>query len=385
MDKTALIFGAGKTGRGFAAHLAFLGGYNIILVDKNRQLVADLKKAHQYDIQIVDNEKMSCTIKVSGTYHIEDISWQEDFVSTSLVFTSVFGNNLEALAKYFAMALDKRYIENPSQVITIITCENMTGAAGFLKRMVLKNIGEEKEKWLFECVGFSESIIFRTCLEAGNNQPPLTIHAQNFFELPCDGDAIKEPLHVYGLKPLKNFSNQLRRKIFTYNCINAVITYLGAIKGYGQLYEAGNDAEILETARKAAHETSLAQVAEFGFDSKEQQEWVEAAFVKFADKNIPDPIERNGADPARKLAKDDRLIGPALLALKHNIYPEGLLAGIKACFEYHDPKNNFKIADMIGEKGIDSILEEICGLSKEEKLFELIKEQFKGNDMNGKN
>jgi len=385
MDKTALIFGAGKTGRGFAAHLAFLGGYNIILIDKNRQLIADLKNAGQYDILILDNEKMSCTIPVSGTYHIEDISWQDDFVSTSLVFTSVFGNNLEALAKYLALALNKRYTENPTRVFTIITCENLTGAAGFLKRMVLKNIGEEKEKWLSECVGFSESIIFRTCLEPSSDQSPLTVRSQNYFELPCDGDAIKEPLHVYGLKPLKNLSNQLRRKIYTYNCINAVITYLGAVKGYAQLYEAGNDAEILETARKAAHETSLAQVAEFGFDSKEQQEWIEAAFVKFADKNIPDPIERNGADPARKLARDDRLIGPALLALKHNIYPEGLLAGIKACFKYCDPNNNFKIADMIREKGIDSILEEICGLSKKEKLFELIKEQFKGNNVNGKN
>lgn len=384
MDKTALIFGAGKTGRGFAAHLAFLGGYKIILIDKNMQLVADLKKANEYDVLILDNKKMSCTIHVSGAYHIEDISWQDDFVSTSLVFTSVFGNNLEALARYLAIALDKRCTENHTQVLTIITCENMTGAAGFLKRMVLKNIGKEKEKWLSECVGFSESIIFRTCLDAGNDQPPLTIRAQNFFELPCDGDVIKEPLHVYGLKPLRNFSNQLQRKIYTYNCINAIITYFGAIKGYAQLYEAGNDAEILETARKAAHETSLAQVAEFGFDSKEQQEWVEAAFAKFVDKNIPDPIERNGADPARKLARNDRLIGPALLALKHDIYPEGLLAGIKACFEYCDPNNNLKIADMIREKGIDSILEEICGLSKEEKLFELIKEQFKGNDMNGK-
>ncbi|MEJ7679089.1 MAG: hypothetical protein WKG06_14785 [Segetibacter sp.] len=72
MNKTALIFGAGKTGRGFAAHLAFLGGYDIILIDKNRQLVDDLKKAGQYNIQILGNEKMSCTINFSGVYHIDD-------------------------------------------------------------------------------------------------------------------------------------------------------------------------------------------------------------------------------------------------------------------------------------------------------------------------
>jgi len=375
--------GAGKTGRGFAAHLAFLGGYNIILIDKNRQLVAELKKAGQYDIQILGNEEMSCPINISGVYHIDDVLWHHEFVNTSLVFTSVFGNNLEELSKDLAIAFQKRYTENPNQVLTIITCENLTNAAQFLKKMVIKNLSVEEEKWLSEKVGFSESIIFKTCLEASKDQSPLTIRAQNFFELPCDGDAIKEDIHVYGLKLLKNFKNQLRRKIYTYNCINAVITYLGAVRGYTQLHEAGNDAEILATARKAANETCNAQVAEFGFDRKEQEEWMNAAFVKFADRNIPDPIERNGADPERKLGRDDRVIGPALLALKHNIYPEGLLAGIIACFHYRDPNKDSTIADMIVDKGADFVLQEICGLSTDEELFMLIKEQIIKSNING--
>lgn len=384
MKNTALIFGAGKTGRGFAAHLSFLGGYNIILIDKNRQLVDNLKQAGKYAIQVLDNEKKSCIIPVSSTYPIDDVSWHEDFVTTSLVFTAVFGNNLDDLAKYLAIALNKRYRENREQVLTIITCENFTNAAHFLKEQALKNLDPEKGKWLYEYVGFSEAIIFRTCLDATHNQSPLTIRAQNFFELPCDGDALKEPLHVYGLKPLKNFSNQLRRKIYTYNCINAVITYLGAKKGYIQLYEAGNDTEILQTARKAANETSLALIAQFGFDPKEQEEWTTAAFAKFRDRNIPDPIERNGADPIRKLSREDRLIGPALLALKYHIYPEGLLEGIMACFEYSDPTKKCKVADTIKEKGPDFVLEEICGLSKEEELFRLIKEQIIQRILHGK-
>ncbi len=384
MNKTALIFGAGKTGRGFAAHLAFLGGYNIILIDKNRQLVDNLKKAGQYDIQILGNEEMSCTINFSAVYDINDVSWHHEFINTSLVFTSVFGNNLEELSKDLAIAFQKRYTENPNQVLTIITCENLTNAAQFLKKMVIKNLSVEEEKWLSEKVGFSESIIFKTCLEASKDQSPLTIRAQNFFELPCDGDAIKEDIHVYGLKLLKNFKNQLRRKIYTYNCINAVITYLGAVRGYTQLHEAGNDAEILATARKAANETCNAQVAEFGFDRKEQEEWMNAAFVKFADRNIPDPIERNGADPERKLDRDDRLIGPALLALKHNIYPEDLLAGIIACFHYRDPSKDSTVAEIIHDKGADFALKEICGLSPEEELFMLIKEQIIKSNINGK-
>jgi mannitol-1-phosphate 5-dehydrogenase len=181
---------------------------------------------------------------------------------------------------------------------------------------------------------------------------------------------------VYGLKPLKDFGNQLRRKIYTYNCINAVIAYLGAKKGYTQLAEAAGDEEILSTAYKAARESCDAQVAEFGFDPQEQEEWMKGALAKFADANVPDPIERNAADPERKLGRDDRLIGPALLALKHDIYPAGLLAGINACLDYKDPNKNATVRDMAFERGVDVVLKEVCGLREEERLFTLIKQQI---------
>ena len=383
MKPTALIFGAGKTGRGFAAHLAFLGGYAVVLIDKNRRLVADLKRAGRYDIEVLDREERNCTIPVAGAYPVEDASWHEDFVTTSLAFTAVFGNHLDDLAKDLAAALHRRYAENRDQVLTVITCENLTNAAGFLKERVLARLGPEEAAWLSACVGFSEAIVFRTCLEATAGQSPLTVRAQNFFELPCDGDALKEPLPVYGLKPLREFGNQLRRKIYTYNCINAVITYLGARKGYAQLYEAGNDPEILQTARQAADETSRALVAEFGFDPREQAQWTAAAFAKFADRNVPDPIERNGADPVRKLGREDRLVGPASLALKHHINPEGLLKGILACFAYRDPATPVRVADIIREKGPDFVLTEICGLSGEEPLFGLLKEKILNRSPDG--
>ena len=255
MKNTAFIFGAGKTGRGFAAHLAFLGGYEIVLVDKSPELVAELKEAGQYNIEVLNNKEKNCTISISCAFEVEDVSWHPLFVTANVVFTAVFGNNLATLAKILSEALHQRFTSNPAEPLTIITCENLANAARYLKEQVMCNFDEAQKNWLSEKVGFSELIIFRTCLEAGKDQPPLTIRAQNFFELPCDGAAIKGSLHVSGLKPLMNFKNQLRRKIYTYNCINAVITYLGAQKGYTQLYEAGNDEAVLAVARKAGSES----------------------------------------------------------------------------------------------------------------------------------
>jgi len=119
--------------------------------------------------------------------------------------------------------------------------------------MIRENLNEEKKDGL-ERVGFSESIIFRTCLDAAPAfQSPLTIRAQNFFELPVTVMQLGEDLHVYRLK-LKNFKDQLRRKKYIPITVLMLITYLGAKK---RIYppEAGNDAEIITTARNAANET----------------------------------------------------------------------------------------------------------------------------------
>jgi hypothetical protein len=116
LNNTALIFGAGKTGRGLAAQIAFLGGYDNVLIDKNWQLIEGLKKANQYDIQVLDNKEKNCTINLSGAYHIDDVLWHDEFIETSVAFTAVFGNNLEELATRLATALQRWYAENPKQI-----------------------------------------------------------------------------------------------------------------------------------------------------------------------------------------------------------------------------------------------------------------------------
>jgi mannitol-1-phosphate 5-dehydrogenase len=378
MEKLAICFGAGKTGRGFAAHLAFLSGYNVVLVDKDDDLVNGLKEQGEFLVQVLGNSQKDCVIKPLTVFNITDEGWTDYLVNAQLAFVSVFGNNLEELAKSIAPALSKRHERNPEEPLNFITCENYAGAASFLKEGILHYLNDENlVNWLAENIGFSESMILRTCLNASEDQNILTVRAQDFFELPCDGEAFTGKIpELKGLKPLKNFGNQLRRKIYTYNCINAVITYLGAEKGYTQLFEAGNDPEIVEIAKQAAQETSSAQIAEFGFDPEEQKEWEEAALAKFADSNLPDPIDRNGADPARKLTREDRLIGPALLALKYDIEIKGLLAGIISGFNFFDSKKNVRLSDTIEKQGIDFVLENICGLKPDEKLYSIIKEAY---------
>jgi mannitol-1-phosphate 5-dehydrogenase len=340
-------------------------------------LVNNLRKKGKFDIHVLGNENANCTIQPEKVYQLNDAGWYDQMPSAGILFCSVFGSNFRTLAKELARGLERRYKANPGQELNLITCENFMDAASILRTMVLQCLEDEVKGWLAQKIGFSESMVLRTCLGPEEWQDPLAIRVQNYFELPCDREAMKGTIpDICGLKPLENFQNQLRRKIFTYNCINAVITYLGARKDYTYLSEAGRDPDIVVMARQAAVESSDAQIAAFGFDREEQYEWVEAALTKFADIHIPDPISRNGADPARKLGREDRLIGPALLATKHHIKPEGLMEGILAAFEFQDEKSGTRIADRITAEGIEAVLEDICSLVPAEPLYDMLRKEY---------
>jgi mannitol-1-phosphate 5-dehydrogenase len=374
IKKTALIFGAGKTGRGFIGHLCSKSKREIVFVDNDKALITRLKHQRIYRINILKEQKETIEIEPKDYFDIEDLSWLNEFVSAEVCFTAVFGNNLGKLAVFLAKGIEYRAEKGIKAEMNIITCENLSDAALILKNHVINNILHAGAKeYLDTKVGFVEGIVLKTCLS--DPECPLDILVQNLYDLPCDQDNFKGSIpDIYGLKPLTNFQNQLIRKIYTYNCINAVMTYLGAEKGCKYLYEATRYPRINKIAEQAGEEASKALIAEFGFEIEEQKTWVQNALNKFADPGIPDPITRNGADPVRKLGREDRLIGPANLALKHNIVPTAILQGILSALKYEDKDNS--MPSEISSHGIDWVLQNYCGLNPPDQLFQLIKGNF---------
>jgi mannitol-1-phosphate 5-dehydrogenase len=140
---------------------------------------------------------------------------------------------------------------------------------------------------------------------------------------------------VQGFDLRPDFATELTRKLYTYNSINAVVSYIGYQRGYEMLAEAANDAEIAAIASAAGAEASAALVTAYGFTAGEQAEWVERALAKYQDYRIVDPLERQCRDPVRKLGKDDRLFGPISLCIEHGLPYENLLLGVKAALAYH--------------------------------------------------
>ena len=336
MTLSAVVFGAGRTGRGLAADLCRRNGVEWVLVDRNPALVTALSAAGSYELEILGAGRSRLVPQQVAT--LADDAWFPALGRAQWAFTAVVGSNFPALAPRLAAALVARAAAGNTSPLDIITCENLTHAAAVLRAAVAAHLPAETRDSILARTGFVEAMVLTTSLgPADPVADPLAVRSQNLLRLPCDGEAFRgDPRPLAGLEPLPRFANQLQRKIHTYNGINAVVSYLGALRGHTLLAPASTDPVIRPWAIQAGDEASRALIAEFGFAPDEQAAWAATALAKFSDPLIPDPITRNAGDPARKLAREDRLVGPALLALRHGIIPLALARGIAAATRYRD-------------------------------------------------
>ena len=160
-----LIFGAGKTGRGFAGAICARSGLSFALVDQDQRLVEELRETNSYPIQLLGEESEWGTFAFENAWSIAEPAWEEALMEASVCFTAVFGNNLKALGERLAEPLRRRLDYNPEAYLNIITLENQDHAATLLKAAVMAQIHDDEiQHALLQKIGFVEGIVLKTCL-----------------------------------------------------------------------------------------------------------------------------------------------------------------------------------------------------------------------------
>jgi mannitol-1-phosphate 5-dehydrogenase len=338
----AVIFGAGKVGRGFLAQLLLRAGWRIHFVDSSETLVSALSGGSYTICNLGTGE-----VETVSEFTVSTDSWRLD--EASLILTSLGANGLASWAESVA-DLDRS--------VDIILAENHPAPAA-LVRQHLTSLR----------VGVAQAQVLRSCIEPTAEQVaefgPLTVQVQDHWTLPLDGGALVTPElvnSVSGFELRPEFSIELTRKLYTYNAINAAVCYLGAEKGYEWLAEAANDPEIAAIARQVGEESSAALVIEFGFVAAEQAAWCERALSKYQDESIRDPIERNARDPIRKLGLHDRILGPIHLCLAHSLPHSALLQTARSAIAYREPSDSaaVQLAEWLEEHGLWGMLRQVA-------------------------
>lgn len=353
MDKKKiLIYGAGAIGRGFLAPIFYRLGYNIYFVDKNPEIVNELKKRKQYQTAFVkNNDYYLSKVEYSSAF----ILGEEDSIidNADFVFSCVGPGNIIDFAGKLKNAK------------TIISFENEAESVDKIKKLSKNN----------NCYfGIPDVIASNSCSPELKEIDSLCLISEcgniaiekGSFELP-------EQIRTYKKKDLEMYWNC---KFYLHNTPHAAAAFLGKLFNCKYLHEAMK-IPIIESIVKSVMDSMKNAMKIKGLAKEEFIDfYAKKELKRFKDELLFDPISRVSREPLRKLRENDRLIKSARFIEETGQDLNGICLVIKAAV-YDAIANNYSDSfQILKEKPTEkSILKNISGLKENEKLMNIILSQ----------
>lgn len=378
--RRAVHFGAGNIGRGFLGQLYAEGGYQIVFVDANAELIAQLNARGAYPLRLVSNDSVE-TLTVGGVSAI-DVQDGEAIgaalAEADIVGVSVGVAHLPQVAPVLAAG-----VQNRLSPLDILLCENQWHAAAAMREFADFPAH----------IGLVETVIGRMVpapTEAVRAEDPLLVVAEPYKELPVARAMLRAPAPTLpGLILADNFDAYEARKLFLHNMSHAALAYIGhgADKRMEYIWERAAEPFYADMCRQAMAESSAALVAEYGFAPADLQAFSDDLLRRYANKALGDTIARVAADPLRKLRPNDRLVGAANLCLKHNIKPNMLALVILRALDFVEWIERQRVIAQFSvgppmlslankRKRLETMLQNVCGLAPNTELAQLVLEKF---------
>ena len=381
--KKAIMYGGGNIGRGFIGKVFSESGYEVVFLDIMQALIDEMNRRGEYTVRIVSNaETVNCPVKPVRAVNASTEQAIDEIVTCDIMATAVGVNILPRIAPTVAKGVVAR-MERTGKPLDIILCENQLEADKLMRGWIYEYLTDEQKAWADKNLGLIEASIGRMVpplTPEMRAQDPLLICVEPYSDLPVDKDAFKGEIpDLVGLIPYTPFDFYIKRKLFLHNGGHALCAYLGNMKGYEYIWEAIADPEIYEAAKASMNTSAQALVAQFGEEVRENVESnVVDLLFRFQNRALMDTVVRVGADPVRKLRRNDRIVGAALYAMEQGVDPAPIINGIIAALKFDkegDPTAG-EIQAALKENGIDYVIEKYMGLTKEEKLFGMIKAAY---------
>ncbi len=382
-NKEIVLIGAGKIGRGYMADLFNRAGYRLIFLEYSEDLVKKLRAQGSYTVFMSRKEEHDLIhFPISGfAIYCTQTEYEEclDAIArVNYVTVHVYPGACESIGHMLGDAIKLRMKRGNSEPLDILTCVNFQDPANILKQYALERLQTQEERdFLQEHVGFVETLIFRN---GGIPTPemlstdPLCVSMSDNTHWPVDKDAFKGcPPEGIEMDLQDNFAARLCYKVWAGNMSHCGSAFYGKMYGYTYLYEAALNPYIFKNNALAKREASFGICTEYHAPQELLDSNKNAKPKRFdpksVDTNDKDTLDRIGADPVRKLRRNDRFIGPALLAMKHGKVPFFLARGAAAGFYFTNPQDEAacEIQEYIKKNGIEKAVEKYCQLDLQKK------------------
>ena len=381
--KTAVMYGGGNIGRGFIGKVFADSGYEVCFLDIMQDVIDEMNARGQYTVRIVSNAGEEDTV-VKPVRAVNSLTDQaiDEIVNCRIMATAVGVNVLPKIAPVIARGVAAR-MARTGEPLDIILCENQLGADKLMRGWINEQLNDAQRAWADENLGLVEASI-------GRMVPPLTpemrakdkllICVEPYSDLPVDKDAFRGEIpDLVGLIPYSPFEFYIERKLFLHNGGHALCAYLGYEKGYEYIWQAIADPEIHDAAKASMMTSARALIAKFGEGIRENVENnVTDLLFRFQNRALKDTVARVGADPVRKLRRNDRIVGAALLAIEEGVDPMPIVKGIVAALHFDRPEDATapQLQSDLKARGIGYVMEHYMELKPEEPLYRMILEEY---------
>lgn len=369
----AVMYGGGNIGRGFIGATFSQAGYAVTFVDVAEPVVKALQEKNTYPVRYVSNEGYE-DVWIQNVTAVNGNNGSEVarcIASCDIMATAVGVRVLPWIVPNIVAGLRLRWAEK-KEPLNIIICENLMNANHVLEGMIKENLTKEECALFDQTVGLVEASIGRMVpvqTEEMKDGDPLRVCVEKYGFLPVDKDAFKGQIpEIANLVPYSPFDFYLKRKLYIHNMGHATCAYLGDILGLDYIYQSIDVADVYILVKNAMLESAQALSAQYDAPIKPLMDHIDDLLGRFTNAALGDTCQRVGADPARKLSPEDRLIGAGKLALQQGITPcyiaVGAAAGVRRYLAENDKAQTMENAA--------EVLTQVSGLEKDEPLAQMI-------------
>lgn len=369
----AVHFGAGNIGRGFIGELLHQSGFAVTFIDVDKKTVDYINKNRSYDVYIInDNYRKEIIDNVCAISSITEEDKAIKAISQAdIITTSVCVDNLPKIANTLAKGLKKRLNQHKERV-NILSCENAFYATDMLKK-ALKECKYAMTEEELDAIGcFPNVAVDRIALST--EQDGIRIpQIEKSFELVIEKNKLKDPASqpIKGAEYADNLGMYLERKLYVFNCGHATAAYLGYAKKLPTIYDALSDKDIYGEVLSTMRESAAMMTKKFPFTIEELEAFIQKILKRISLKELHDDATRVGRSPIRKLGRNDRLVGPAMLAQQYNLPNEHLAKAIAAGYHFDCAEDGQakEIQTFIKKEGIEKAVEKYSEITRTEPLF----------------
>lgn len=361
----AVHFGAGNIGRGFVGLLLHDAGYEVVFADVNGALIDELAASDQYTVhevgagardRVVDGYRAVNSATDAAGLALE-------LATADVVTTAVGPNILRFIAPHVLAALRARAAD--AAPLAVMACENAINATDLLRDETAALAGEE---WpaLAERAVFANTAVDRI-VPAQAADAGLDVTVETFFEWaierPPFGDAVPVIPDAHFVDDLAPY---IERKLFTVNTGHASTAYFGFLAGHERISDALADDAISAAVERLLVETSALIVDKHGFTEAEQSAYRAKILERFRNPDLPDTVARVGRQPARKLGRHERFIGPAAELAERGRPVDGLLAAVGAALRFDEPDDaeSVELGEVLRTRTPAQVVHEVMGIDR---------------------